>query len=500
MSGDPAELGKRVRRLEDEVFRLERDAGKQIAKLKTLNEIGRSIAAVLDLDRILELICELVTKNLACDLSSVMLADNGDLVMRAARGIPDEVARKIRIKVGQGFAGKVAQSGRAILVTEQGPRPLDSGRVPFSDERQKRYTGGSFAIAPILLEQQVIGVINVTNKRDEMGLQGDDLEFLETVAAYAAVAIENARLHAKAQLLAATDGLTDLYNHRYFQERLSEEMERWRRYWVKGVSLVMLDLDRFKRFNDRYGHRAGDAVLREAAGRLRRAARKVDVCCRYGGEEFAVILPEIDKPGALAFAERVRAAMGIEAFAFREGVSGHITVSIGVASCPEDAMEPTALIEAADKALFASKRAGRNCVTPAGPHLDQEAAAVGSESESNLLPPPLPGERVPVPVAVAVPVPVPAKRPPAPVVEVGEETAALVAAAAGLGPDALVPLLSTEPGAASGPMVMPPPLPPFPMRPASGSIKVLVRPPSDPTRKADSDEGSIVPGEGTDRS
>ena len=381
-------LAERVRKLEDEVFRLERDAGRQIAKLKTLNEIGRSITAVLDVSRILELICDLVTKNLNCDLSSVMLLETPtELVMKAARGIPDEVAKKIRVKLGQGYAGKVAQSARPLIVNEGDRKAADSGeRVPMNDERRARYHGGSFAVVPILLEGQVIGVINVTNKRAGGALEPDDLGFLETVASYAAVAIENARLHAKAQLLAATDGLTELYNHRYFQERLAEEVERWRRYWVKGVALVMLDLDRFKRFNDTYGHRAGDAVLREAAARIKRQARKVDVCCRYGGEEFAVILPEIDKAGAVTFAERVRDSICRDLFNVREGVTTRITVSVGLAACPEDAMDPADLIEAADKALYHSKHTGRNRVTLAGEH-----AAAPSEVDPEAGPGPTPG-------------------------------------------------------------------------------------------------------------
>jgi diguanylate cyclase (GGDEF)-like protein len=368
VSDDPALAEARARNaaLEGEVRRLQKDADRQITKLRVLNEIGRSIAAVLDVQRLLELICELVTRNLQCDLSSVMLMEEGgELAMRAARGIPEDIARKIRVKVGHGYAGKAAQTRRSILVRDEDPEASSRGRFSPDDSRSIRYTGGSFAVVPIVHDVAVLGVINVTNKRGGTGIGSDDLEFLETIAASAAVAIENARLHEKAQLLAATDGLTGLYNHRHFQERLAEEVERWRRYWVKGVALVMLDIDHFKRFNDTYGHRAGDAVLREAAHRLRRQARRVDVACRYGGEEFAVILPEVDRAGAAAFAERVRDAFQHEPFNVRDGTAVHLTVSVGAAACPENAADPADLIEAADQALFASKSAGRNRVTVA---------------------------------------------------------------------------------------------------------------------------------------
>jgi len=362
--GASPDLPARVLALEAEVRRLQRDTDRQIQKLRILNEIGRSIAAVLDVRRLLDLICELVTRHLGCDLSSVMLMEEGgELSMRAARGIPDEIAKKIRVKVGHGYAGRVAQSGKSILVTDDDPEASAKGRFSADDSRATRYAGGSFAVVPITLEGTVRGVINVTNKRGQAGLTGEDVEFLETIASNAAVAIENARLHERAQLLAATDGLTELYNHRHFQERLAEEIERWRRYWVKGCALVMLDLDHFKRFNDTYGHRAGDAVLKEAAARIRRQARRVDVCCRYGGEEFAVILPEVDRLGAHTFAERVREAFQKDPFQVREGESVRLSVSIGAAACPENARDPAELIETADQALFASKAGGRNRVT-----------------------------------------------------------------------------------------------------------------------------------------
>jgi diguanylate cyclase (GGDEF)-like protein len=354
---------ERVQQLELEVSRLKIHQERQIEKLRSLNVIGRSIAGHLEVQPVLDLACELMNKDLGCDLASIMLIEGDELVMKAARGIPDEVAKTVRVKLGHGYAGRVAQSGQPLLVTEGTKKPEDTQRIA-SEERRARYHDTSFAVVPLVLEGKVTGVLNVTNKKGG-GLGPEDLEFLETVAAYAAVAIENARLHERAQLLAATDGLTELYNHRHFQERLAEEVERWRRYWVKGVALIMLDLDRFKRFNDTYGHRAGDAVLREAAKRLRRQARKVDVCCRYGGEEFAVILPEVGPEGAMTFANRVREAISNTQFEVREGLMIDITVSIGVACCPEDAMDPAELVEAADRALFASKDSGRNRVTAA---------------------------------------------------------------------------------------------------------------------------------------
>jgi diguanylate cyclase (GGDEF)-like protein len=350
---------QRLEELEEEVKRLRRETQRQFAKLQVLSEIGRAINSVLDLERLFELICDLTTRKLDCDLGSIMLVEDGELAMKAARGIAPDLARKIRMKLGEGIAGVVAQSGRAILVPDIANDPRVNRDV--GAERRGRYAGRSFASVPIMVDENVLGVLNVTNKRGAGELGDDDLEFLETIAAQSAIAIENARLLRQTQVLATTDGLTELYNHRYFQERLASEIERYRRYRIKAVSLVLFDIDHFKQFNDRFGHRAGDAVLAEVARRIHAQARKVDICARYGGEEFVAILPESGKQGALAYARRV--SEGIQGAPFSwPGHEERITVSAGVASCPRDADSPAELVEAADRALYEAKRAGRNTI------------------------------------------------------------------------------------------------------------------------------------------
>ncbi len=164
--------------------------------------------------------------------------------------------------------------------------------------------------------------------------------------------------------LAVTDGLTGLHNHTYFHQRLDEELSRADRYH-RPLSLLMLDLDGFKRYNDTYGHPKGDLILAEVARLITAAVRKVDVPCRYGGEEFAVILPETDSQAAVAAAERIRLA--VEGALVEGPGPSHLTVSAGVASFPIHARSRTELIEAADRALYLSKSRGKNAVTLYGP-------------------------------------------------------------------------------------------------------------------------------------
>lgn len=161
--------------------------------------------------------------------------------------------------------------------------------------------------------------------------------------------------------LAAHDGLTRLYKHRAFHTLLDDELVRAR--WVdRPASLLLLDIDHFKRVNDTHGRRAGDAVLKRLSELLIREARAIDRVCRYGGEEITVILPESDLEAAAHMAERMRAAVEAQPFGIETGASISITVSIGVASFPTHADNAQALVAAADAAMYAAKQGGRNQV------------------------------------------------------------------------------------------------------------------------------------------
>ncbi len=163
-------------------------------------------------------------------------------------------------------------------------------------------------------------------------------------------------------LLATTDGLTELYNHRYFQEQMKMQVEQSKRYDVP-FSLIIIDIDFFKKFNDTFGHQAGDAVLHQVAQLLKQSVRATDIVCRYGGEEMSIILPNTSKDVSVSTAEKICKRVASKRFRLNNYQESNVTISLGVASFPEDGQTPSEIIDAADKRLYQSKHDGRNRVT-----------------------------------------------------------------------------------------------------------------------------------------
>jgi len=210
-----------------------------------------------------------------------------------------------------------------------------------------------FVTVPLKAKDKVIGVLLADNRFNKKPITTDAVRVLTMFANQAGLAIENSRLYEQSVVLSNSDSLTGLWNHGYFQYLLGEEIKR-SSLAKSRFTLLMIDIDDFKAFNDTYGHQAGDSMLREISGKFRDIARKIDVIARYGGEEFVIILPMTKKEEALILAERIRKAVEISSSL------KNITISIGVASFPEDGDTKEALISKADKALYEAKRSGKN--------------------------------------------------------------------------------------------------------------------------------------------
>jgi len=212
----------------------------------------------------------------------------------------------------------------------------------------------------IKMQKELIGILLLADKTSGDPYTNEDLELLLTLANDAAVAINNARMYAQARTQAIKDELTNLYNYRFFQEFLDKEMERCKRTG-QSLSVIFIDIDHFKSYNDIYGHLAGDRAIVSVAEAITECIRTADVAARYGGDEFAIILPGAGSREALGVAQRIFRAVQ-QRFPGMDAGSGLLTVSVGLASYPEHAYTKQDLLSFADKALYEAKHSGRNTV------------------------------------------------------------------------------------------------------------------------------------------
>jgi diguanylate cyclase (GGDEF)-like protein/PAS domain S-box-containing protein len=235
----------------------------------------------------------------------------------------------------------------------------------------------TYLCIPILAQGETLGILHFQSTDEAPQLEASELSFKTTFAGQVGLSIANIRLREALRTQSVRDVLTGLYNRRYLEEILDREIRRAGRA-AQSLGIIMLDLDHFKRFNDTYGHEAGDAVLRDTAAFLLKNVRAEDFVCRFGGEEFVVILPTADLEGAGARAERLRSKMR-DLTVMHQGKSlGMVTISVGVAAFPAHGMSPKELMAAADGALYEAKRGGRDRVAVATQKNVEEMAMSGA--------------------------------------------------------------------------------------------------------------------------
>jgi diguanylate cyclase (GGDEF)-like protein len=294
------------------------------------------------------------------DFAAVTLVEDreGRQVHRVARVLGAEEGKGTAVLEGLEFKDDTGLVASAVRLGSSLPaKEIDVAKAPVFDSATRLRGLASLKVIPLRTAQKVLGAVVLGARR--AGAYGPEaVRQLEVVAMQAAESIYRARLFEQTERLATTDGLTGLLNHRTFQGRLDEHVAHAQRYGKK-LSLILCDIDHFKSVNDTYGHPAGDLVLKAVARTLAKEARATDVVARYGGEEFAIVMPETDTAGALVIAERIRERIGKMVTETDQGPL-RVTMSLGVATFPEDATAKAGLVERADGCLYHAKRHGRN--------------------------------------------------------------------------------------------------------------------------------------------
>ncbi|MDQ3870679.1 MAG: diguanylate cyclase [Chloroflexota bacterium] len=331
---------------------------RQLRSQRELLRITETILRTLDPRVVLDEIAQRLARLVRVDNLALFVHDPVNLTLRPliARGVYAELYMNRPLPEGRGLTGWVFRHGEGQLV----PDELNDPRVSHFEHLGP--VAGALIAVPLRGRAGTSGVLLVERLGKEARFTNQEFELVELFAGHASIAMQNAETHHAVEIRARTDALTGLSNHGTFQERLAEAVARGQRF-----GLLMLDLDDFKSYNDRYGHQAGDALLKRIAGALEAAGREADAVFRYGGDEFALILPSADRDGtgALAVAQKVRRA--VRSVAGTGAVTGQrtVTCSIGVATFPIDGADREAILLAADRACYVAKRSGRDRIATA---------------------------------------------------------------------------------------------------------------------------------------
>ncbi len=329
-------------------MRNENNQDKYQKTVKSLYEITHVINAGNDLEYVLSFVSKEIVSLLNAETASVMLLDDTgtELLSKASFGLTPDEEKNITFKIGEGVAGWVVKNGSAARIGDVNKDER------FKVSEQQVNIISSLIAVPLKIHSNIIGVLTATHsQRDVFDVQDETI--LTLLGNSIVLDIENARLYR----LSITDPLTKVYNRQFLYNRLPEEISRITRYKTP-LSIILFDVDFFKKFNDTYGHDAGDYILKNLAQVVRNHIRGIDMLIRYGGEEFLVITPESNSDEAFEVAERVRREVKKNEFVYGDK-SLRVTISLGVAQY-KSGMSPEEFIRSADEALYLAKQKGRD--------------------------------------------------------------------------------------------------------------------------------------------
>lgn len=346
-----------LQRKYSEMEALNQSLNKRLLELYALYQISLSLSKTFNPDDIFKSIKRLFQKTFRVDHFGIFLLDESlsTLNLKSAFGLPEFTRTYSSFKFGHELIGQAVASEQAIYIADiQQDQQFSLG--------EKGIKSGAFLVIPILIgKNRPIGAISIHRKRPD-SFSKNELGLLKKIGQVIARVLDKILLFQHTKELSITDDLTGLYNRRYFNQRYEREFIRAKRY-KRPLTVLMIDIDHFKSYNDINGHLLGDEALKKVAASLELNLRKADIVARYGGEEFVILLPEIDKANADQVAEKLRRNIEGKSFPREQYLPNkNLTISIGLATFPDDSHNSKELLELADRALYQAKTEGRNRV------------------------------------------------------------------------------------------------------------------------------------------
>lgn len=359
------QLKNKISQLKEENFKLNCDLNKAIFEIMALYEFTNILGVNVEYRNMLEQIIDAIQRIINYDRCCLFIydEDTNELFTRVQRGFPPEI-ESLKLPLEQFWYGKTLKTGQAILIDDL-PREIFHGKVDTFRNLELLGNTKSFIAVPMTVQSKIIGILLIA-KDTISGFSHENLRLLFIIANEAALLIQNNRLYEQIYYSSITDGLTGVYNHKYFREQIELQVEQAKEYGF-NISLALIDIDHFKSFNDTYGHRVGDIVLKEVARLIRETVPSDNLVARYGGEEFAVIMPDTKIDEAVALCEKIRLKIANHFFRAEDKAMLKVTISLGVACFPEHIKNlqrmVEELIDLADEYLYYSKEKGRNQVS-----------------------------------------------------------------------------------------------------------------------------------------
>lgn len=362
MNDDIKTLQEKLKILQEKFSDIEKANKKlnqRLTEADALYSITSTLNSSLDISKILKIVKIIFTQTFKMDQYSLMLfeEDSNILSIKSCHGLSHEWAKISDFNQENTIFNQAVENKKSIYIKKTSDINNEFILDPLITKEN-----GSFLCIPLINENdEVLGVLNLFRTGKNI-FRRQDIELFEKIAEQIALALDKTLLFEHTKELSITDELTGIFNRRYFNQRYDREIQRSKRY-QHSLSVLMLDIDHFKRYNDLSGHIKGDEVLKKIATILEANIRKADILARFGGEEFVILLPEISKNQARKVANKLRRIVEDAEFENEQSLpGGQITVSLGLAVYPEDSKEAPQLIQYADKALYLAKTMGRNCV------------------------------------------------------------------------------------------------------------------------------------------